>query len=276
MQPVRITLRQSLERQGPHHGGAAAEQIAGGPPVVFQIAAPVLEIIEHLEARADMQRVGTDVPGLDGLNSRHPNPHRDRRLERRRRLQSVDCQGLTRCEPLVAPIPPPQFGPLSLRQPHMCVGEDRHQISQGRGINAGQARDDAIAEAEQIITGIDGRRNAVLDMKRRPTIPHQILVLDVVVDKRRLVEDFDGHGGSLGRLTVRLTGRRFFIVPQVGPHGVMRRQADERSKKLAAPGEKIGRHAGRRAKGRDTARRRWPLAEHGPRYRAKHRTKNLT
>ena len=79
----------------------------------------------------------------------------------------------------------------------MGVGEDRHQIAQGRGIKAGQARDDAIAEAEQIITGIDGRRNAVLDMKRRPAVPHQILVLDVVVNERRLVENFDGHGGSL-------------------------------------------------------------------------------
>ena len=278
-QPIHRGPRQPLERQGPHHGGPTSEQVPGRLPIIFQIAAPVFEIVEHLEAGADVQGVAGDRTGILGLHACQPDSHRHRRLERRRRLEAINLKRGSRSEPLVRRIPPPQFGTLAAGQPHMRVGQHGHEVALRGGIDPGERRHDPVAEPEQVVARIDGRRHPVVEMERGAAIPHRVGVFDVVVNQRRLVEDLDRDGHCLhGLAHVRRLPRR---PRPISLHGVERREGDERPQKLPASGEIFARHRrrgierlpgtgarrGRRAEG---ARAATPLGQIGERRARKH------
>ena len=189
-----------------------------------------------------MPRVAIDGSGLGRLQACEPDAHRDGRLEGWRCLESIHRERFIGREPLVGGIAPPEFGALSLGELHVGVGKDRHEVALKGRIGAGQRRHDPVAEAEQVVAGVDRRRDAPLHVHRRLPIPHLVVVFDIVMDERRLVEDLDRHGSRLHRFA----RRRGQLWP-VGPHGVIGGQRDEWPQELPATGEEIARHRGRRS-----------------------------
>ena len=194
-----------------------------------------------------MEGVAIDRRGRRGLHASEPDAHRDGRLEGGRGLEAIDPDRLRGQQALVGGVSPPEFGPLALGQAHVGVGQDRDEVFQGRGLNARQRGDDPVARAEEVVAGVEGRGDPPLPMERGPAIPHRVVILDVVVDKRRLVEDLDGDRGSAGRVSRRLAGggQRGPLLAEVGDDGVKGCERDKRPQELATPGEEVGRHFSR-------------------------------
>ena len=98
-------------------------------------------------------------------------------------------------------------------------------------------------------------------MERRPPVADGVVILDVVVDERRLVEDLDRQGGRGPTRGGSRRRRRCRLPSEAGaPAGRPRTASkaasvDERPEELAAAGEKLARHcrgaAERRAFGRE-------------------------
>ena len=101
------------------------------------------------------------------------------------------------------------------------------------------------------------RRDAVLAVQRLLAVAETVVVLDVVVDQRRLVERLDRHGrashgvGEAGHVRRAVRPR----CPAAG-QGVVDGQRDERPRVLAALGQEV---VGDRFGGRDGIQRRQPL-----------------
>ena len=99
------------------------------------------------------------------------------------------------------------------------------------------AADQAIAQADQVIADVDRRADAVLAVQRLPAVAEGVVVLDVVVDQRRLVERLDGQGGAAdGVGQVELVGRQ---RARAALERVVGGQRDERPRPLAALAEPV-------------------------------------
>ena len=59
------------------------------------------------------------------------------------------------------------------------------------------AADEPVAQADQVVADVDRRADAVDAVQRLLAVAEGVVVLDVVVDERRLVERLDGQGGAL-------------------------------------------------------------------------------
>ena len=75
----------------------------------------------------------------------------------------------------------------------MGLGQGRQDVGHGGRIQirAGVGHK-PVAQTDQVVAHIDGRRHVVRVMHRRSPVTIGVVVFDVVVDQRRLVEDFDG------------------------------------------------------------------------------------
>ena len=120
----------------------------------------------------------------------------------------------------------------------MGVGQAVENV--GRAVAAeflALAAHQAIAQADQVIADVDGRADAVLPVQRFLAVAEGVVVLDVVVDQRRLVKRLDGQGRALdrvGQLEPRRPTRR-----RAALEGVVGRQRDERPRTLAALGQPV-------------------------------------
>ena len=192
-----------------------------------------------------MEGVPIDRGRRRGPDAGQPDAHGNGSLEGRRCLQAVNRQGLVGREPAAGGIPPPQFRPLALGQPHMGVGQDPDQITKRPGCHARQRRDNPVSGPEQVVARIQRRGEAPLDVQRGPAVTHRIVVLDVVVDERGFVKDLDGHGRRPGRRAVSCWLTTTAGFGPVGRHGVESGQRDEGPEELSAAGEKVGGNRGR-------------------------------
>ena len=129
-----------------------------------------------------------------------PSAGEQRRLEGGRRLEGVDLQRIERLEPLVARIAPQQLGPLAFGEPQVGVGQAIENVGDRVGAERLRlAADQAIAQADQVVADVDGRRRAVLPVDRLFAVAEGVVVLDVVVNERGLVERLDRHGRPADR-----------------------------------------------------------------------------
>ena len=71
----------------------------------------------------------------------------------------------------------------------------------------------AVTQAEKIIANVDRCVHAMASVQRGLSVTEAVVVLDIVVYKRRFVEDFHGQGGSLDRVT------QSELVPAVASRG---------------------------------------------------------
>ena len=230
-----------VQSQRPEHGWAARQQIASRRQLVVLIAAPVVQIVQDLEGHAQ-------VPGkrLDRLRvlvhgARQTGAGKQCRFERRGRLQCIDLQRVDRLQTLVPRIPPKQFGTLALGQSRVRLGQTIQDVSRHFGAQRARlAAHQPIAHPDQVIAHIDRRRRTVLAVHRRFAVPEQIVVLDVVVNQRRLVERLDRHRrpfhGVRKPSDAVGTVRRCRVA---AGQGIVDRQGDERPRVLAALRKKI-------------------------------------
>ncbi len=73
------------------------------------------------------------------------------------------------------------------------------------------AADQPIAQADQVVADVDRRRRAVLAVQRLVAVAELVVVLDVVVDQRRLVKRLDRQRRPLDRV-----GNRRCLLGAVG------------------------------------------------------------
>src|SRR5262249_53130433 len=142
-------------------------------------------------------------------------------FEGRRSLPAKDVQNLERAQG-PGPALPVQLRALSEAKLPMAVGGDADQFGDGgrRGARAGQQ---TIAVADQQVAGVEGDGNAVRRMQRLLAVALVVVVFDVVVDQRCLVETLDGHGDLPE--SVRNRGRRIVLQRAPGAHGKERTPA---------------------------------------------------
>ena len=117
LQPREIVIRERLERQGPQQRGTPADQVSGGTAVVFDVAGPVLQVVEHLESRAHVQGIPPDGRGLLRDDSREPDAQGDGGLEGRRGLESVDRRAPRRARGGACPSRQPPRRATRVRPP---------------------------------------------------------------------------------------------------------------------------------------------------------------
>jgi hypothetical protein len=130
---------------------------------------------------------------------------------------------------------------LAACQAHVGIGQQADEVAVDVGGQAGERRHDPVADAEQPVAGVDRQRDAALDMDRRATVTHRVVVLDVVVDERCLVKDLDRHRSRMDRRPVEIADR-FTTLPAVADHRIERRQRHEWPQELPPAGEEIARH----------------------------------
>ena len=243
-QSLQVTRSHTLAGERPEEGGAAAEEVAGRMAVVLRIAGPVLEVVEDLEADADVPRVALERAGAGRSQTRQTDAQRQRHLERGRRLERVDLDRIGHGQRFVGGVAPPQLRPLPARETHVRFGEHRHQFAPASGLDPWKRGDDAVAESEQRVAGVDRDRNPHLFLERRAAVTPPVGILDVVVDQRRLVEHLHSHRRGAG---CGVRGGRCRDGPApVRDHGVVGREGDERPEELSPAAEIVGgEHRGR-------------------------------
>ena len=224
---------QPFQGEGQQQRRPGGQNVAAGHALVVAVALPVLQVVEDLEGDAEVLaelghrllvavgRAGQAQAGVQGG------------LEGGSRLQGVDLQGVEGRQRLLARVAPEQLGPLPLGQLQVGVGELVEDVG---GAVAAQllafAGHQPVAEADQVVADVDGRADAVLPVQRGPAVAEGVVVLDVVVDQRRLVERLDGQGRALHRVgqldAVRAAGGGGAL------EGVVGGQGDEGPRALAA------------------------------------------
>ena len=183
------------ERQQQRRPGG--EHVLTGCELVVAVAFPIFEVVENLKGDAEvLAEVGDFLFVIVGRPG-EANAGVQGGLESGGRLKGVDFQGVQGGQRLVLGVAPEQFGPLALGQFQVGVG---HTVEDVGGAVAAEflalAADEPIAEAEQVIADVDGGGDAVLTVQRFPAVAEGVVVLNVVVDERRLVERLDGQGGA--------------------------------------------------------------------------------
>ena len=99
------------------------------------------------------------------------------------------------------------------------------------------AADQPIAQADQIVADVDRRADAVLPVQRLAAVAEGVVVFDVVVNERGLVERLDGQRRALDRIgQVEPVGRQRALAAR---QRVVGRQRDERPRTLAALGQPV-------------------------------------
>ena len=165
----------------------------GGQVVRFAFAAGVTHIISDLVS--DAERVAVGVQGAahllvlvqTGINRPQSQCH----FKGGRGFLAKDFEHLQGGERLGL-ADPAQLGTLSAAKPALALRRhEQHRRSLPGGNRAGA--DQAIPFADQQVAHIQGHRQAVFLVQGLFAITRRVVVLDVVVDERGLVETLDGH-----------------------------------------------------------------------------------
>ena len=94
-----------------------------------------------------------------------------------------------------------QFGPLPLGKPHVGLRQPVENVADDVGPQRLRfAADQSIAQADQIVADVDRHGYAEPPMERRLAVAKRVVVFDVVVNERGLVECLDRQGGPLDRV----------------------------------------------------------------------------
>ena len=181
---------------------------------------PILEVIEYLEPGSNVEGVAINSYCLGRLQACQTYSHRHGRFKGRGCLQSINSEALLGSHTPLPRIPPPQFGSLPLGKPKMGIREDCQQITMEAGLSRNPGNK-SVACSKEVVTDVDCRRYAPLNMDRRPAVPNLILVFDVIVDQRCLMEDFDRHCGHASCLSVNCGGLAYQLVSKVDTEGVV-------------------------------------------------------
>src|SRR5262249_59279177 len=112
--------------------------------------------------------------------------------------ERVDLQGVQGGQAFIGGVAPQQLGALAFGQFQvgLCQAVDNFGGDVRPEVLA-VAGHDAVAEADEVVADIDGRGGTVLPVPRLAAVAEGVVVLDVVVDQRRLVERLDGQGDAL-------------------------------------------------------------------------------
>src|SRR5262245_34776909 len=108
-----VIVYQTFEREGPEHGRAAAEHVAAKRELVKVIAAPILQVVENLEANAEVHCQLSDRLFVFLGRASKPRPAVQRSFEIRRRFQSIYFEGFGRGKAFVAAVAPNEFRALA-------------------------------------------------------------------------------------------------------------------------------------------------------------------
>ena len=189
--------RGALQGQGQKQRRPGGENVTAGHQLVVAVFFPILEVIEDLKSDAHVLAEFADQLFITVGGTGQANSGVQGRLEGRSRLQGVDLQGVQGGQGLLAGLAPEQLGTLALGELEVGVRQSGQDV--GHAVAAEillPTGDQAIAQADQVIADIDGRAHAVLAVEGRSAIAEGVIVLDVIMDQRRLVKNLDGQGDA--------------------------------------------------------------------------------
>ena len=231
-----VLLAEFLQGQRQQHGRPPAEHVATANALVGLIVLPVVQVVDDLVGYAQVSRVSGDRIAVRLDRSGQADPGQQGRFERGRRLQGVDLQGVERTETLLPGVAPDQFGALAFAELGVCPGKLCGYVGGYLGRQGVALRgDQPVAEPDEKVADVDRRGGAVLVVQRGPPVAEGVVVFDVVVYQRGLVEDLDGQRhafdgvGDLGHLPGAVGGGA-----RPAAQRVVDGQRDERPRMLAA------------------------------------------
>ena len=168
--------------------------VASGDELVRGEFFPVQEVIQNLEADADVPTERRNHRLVSLHRASHPQARVQRRFKRGRGLQRVELHRVERRQFERVGTRPTQFGSLAFAQFEMCIGETIQNIRRRLGSHLfATLTDEPVAQPDQIVTHIDRRADSIATVQRLLSVAVRVVVLNVIVDKRRLVKGFHRH-----------------------------------------------------------------------------------
>ena len=170
--------------------------------IVSGIGTEIIHVVANLVGDPEVLRVALEHPGdlveLTGVGSAQFQSH----LKSRRCLLAENLEDLLRIERLGI-ARPDEFGSLAAAKLALPAGGDEEHLSLSR-VGRSAFADEAVAFSDEQVSRIQRHRDPVLGIQGGLVVPAVILVLDVIVDERGLVEKFGREGNLFDVLGERI------------------------------------------------------------------------
>ena len=178
----------------PQHGRPAGQHVQAAVPLVAIVLAPVVQVVLDLKAFAEIggeaaQQAGVrrSIGGTQTAIKSH--------LEGGSRFLGVDFHHFRRLQRFRGPTSQLQLGPLAPAQLQMGVGELVQDVAATSRAQRGHfPGDQPIAQADQVVAHVDRLGHAVLAVQRRAAVAELVVIFNVVVYQRSLVQSLDRQG----------------------------------------------------------------------------------
>ena len=238
---VLLFRRKSLQGKRPQHCGPPANGVAARRHLVVVVALPIVQVVYDLKRNAQVASELPDRLCVFVRRSRQTNARVHGGFERWGCLQGVDLQRVDRFQPFAARVAPHKLRPLPLGQSPVGLRQSVDNIHHHlRPQFPGFAAHQTIPHADHVVAHIDGGRRSVLAMHGLLAVAETVVVFDVVVDQRGLMERLDCCGDAFHR--VGQLGHVFRAIRQhafATGQGVVHGQCDEGPRILASFAQEV-------------------------------------